>query len=137
VFKKILLPADLAERHERALDVAADLAAGGEVVLLHVVETIAGLSMDEESTFYARLEKKARANLSRLGAILQERSVSWRAEVLCGSRLREIIRFAAAESIDLIVLTSPRLDPNDLGTGWGSLSYKISLMCQCPVLLVK
>jgi len=139
VFKRILFPADLADRHDRALHMVAELAsqAAAEIVLLHVVEMIAGLSMDEEGSFYDRLAKKARVHLTRLGERLRERGISWRAEILYGNRAGEIIRFAAAQGIDLIVLTSPRLDPRDLTTGWGSLSYKIGLMCQCPVLLVK
>jgi hypothetical protein len=63
VFKKILLPVDLTDKHLPALDVAADLAkqSGGEVLLLHVIEVISGLSMEEERDFYGRLEKRAPA----------------------------------------------------------------------------
>jgi hypothetical protein len=48
MFKKILLPIDLTDRHGRVLVVAAELAtqSGGEVILLHVIETIAGLAME-------------------------------------------------------------------------------------------
>jgi nucleotide-binding universal stress UspA family protein len=139
MFKKILLPVDLADKHGPALNVAADLAdrSGGEIVLLHVIEVIAGLPMEEERGFYSRLEKKARAFLERLGGQLKRRDIRWRAEVLYGNRGAEVVRFAAATSVDLIVLTSPRLDPSNLGTSWGSLSYKIGFTCQCPVLLVK
>lgn len=139
MFKKILLPVDLTDKHKPALDVAADLASqpGGEIVLLHVIEVIPGLSMEEERDFYGRLEKKARAHLGRLGEQLKQRKVPWCAEVLCGNRGPEIVRFAGTATVDLIVLTSPRLDPANLQAGWGSLSYKIGLLCQCPVLLVK
>jgi nucleotide-binding universal stress UspA family protein len=139
MFKKILLPVDLTDKHGPALDVAADLAkqSGGEIVLLHVIEVIAGLSMEEERDFYSRLEKTARGHLGRLGGHLKHRAVAWRAEVLYGHRGAEVVRFATATGVDLIVLTSPRLDPSNLSAGWGSLSYKISIACQCPVLLVK
>jgi hypothetical protein len=40
-------------------------------------------------------------------------------------------------SLRMIVLTAPRLDPNNPGASWGSLSYKISMLASCPVLLVK
>jgi nucleotide-binding universal stress UspA family protein len=139
MFRKILLPVDLTDKHATALATAADLASGrgGEVVLLHVIEVIPGLSMEEERDFYARLEKRARAHLERLGARLQDRSIPWRAEVLYGNRVSETLRFANASGVDVIVLTAPRFDPSNLGAGWGSLSYKISVVCSCPVLLVK
>ncbi|HEY8504342.1 MAG TPA: universal stress protein, partial [Gemmataceae bacterium] len=68
MFKKILLPVDLSDRHGRALEMAADLAArdGGELLLLHVVEEIPGLGRDEDPAFYERLERKATAHLKRL-----------------------------------------------------------------------
>ena len=139
MFKKILLPVDLTDKHELALDTATDLAkqSGGEIVLLHVIEVIPGLSLKEERPFYNRLEKAARVHLERLGKQLSHRKASCRTEILYGNRGGEVVRFAAAAGIDLVVLTSPRLDPNNLGAGWGSLSYKIGILCQCPVLLVK
>jgi len=139
MFKKILLPVDLADKHGPALDTAADLAkqSGGEIVLLHVIEVIAGLAMEEEKDFYSRLKKTASGHLARVGKHLEHRKVPWRAEVLCGHRGPEVVRFAAETGVDLIVLTSPRLDPSNPGTGWGSLSFKISVMSACAVLLVK
>jgi nucleotide-binding universal stress UspA family protein len=139
MFKKILLPIDLSDRHRPALDVAAELAGlrGGEVVLLHVIEVIAGLSMEEEKTFYSRLERVARSHLAPLENALKQRKVAWRAEVLYGHRGPEIVRYAKTISADLIVLTAPRLDPNNLVAGWGSLSHKVGLLSPCPVLLVK
>jgi nucleotide-binding universal stress UspA family protein len=139
MFKKILVPIDLTDRHGAALDAAMDLAqqSGGEVVLIHVIEVIPGLSMEAEREFYNRLERMARAHLDRLGARLGDRAVRFREEVLFGNRGMEVIRYAAHMGIDLIVLTSPRIDPHNLAAGWGSLSYKISITCPCPVLLVK
>ena len=48
MFKKILLPVDLTERYEPALKAATELAtqSNGEVVVLHVIEVIAGFSVD-------------------------------------------------------------------------------------------
>jgi len=139
MFNKILLPVDLTNKHGPALDIAANLAnqSDGEVVLVHVIEVIPGLSMEEERDFYGRLEKTARGHLRRIGGHLKRRAIPWRAEVLYGNRGAEVVRLAAATGVDLIVLTSPRLDPSNLVAGWGSLSFKISIMCQCPILLVK
>lgn len=139
MFKMILLPVDLSDKHQQALTAAAELArqSGGEVILLHVIETISGVSMEEERNFYQRLEKVARKHLERLASQLSQWKIPCRSEVLFGNRGPEIVRFAAGQGIDLIALTSPRIDPQNLGTGWASLSWKISLLSPCPVLLVK
>ena len=107
------------------------------MVLLHVIEVIAGVSMVEEKEFYARLEKAALKHLKRLGSRLNAQKVPWRAEILYGSRGPEIVRYADKARADLIVLTAPRLDPRKPGSSWGSLSYKVGFLSPCPVLLVK
>jgi universal stress protein A len=139
VFKTILLPVDLSQRHGQALATAADLAAQGkaEITLLHVIEVIAGLSMEEEKDFFGRLEKAARRHLGELGAVLKRRQVAWSAAVLFGHPVPEIVGYAREKEADLIVVTSPRFDPENIGAGWGSMSYKISILAPCPVLLVK
>ncbi len=139
MFRKILLPVDRSEKHGPALKIAAELASqsGGEVSLLHVVELIAGVALEEDKSFYTRLEKLARAHLEQLGKQLGAANVAWRQEVVFGNRGMEIIRSAQGMSSDLIVLTAPRLDPTNLAEGWGSLSYKVSVAAPCPILLVK
>jgi nucleotide-binding universal stress UspA family protein len=139
MFQKILLPVDLTDRHGQAVDIAADLAgpSGGTVILLHVIETIPGLPMEEERDFYNRLERRARGHLARWGRPLDERNVSWRAEVLLGNRAPEGVRYAADEGVDLIILTAPRFDPALPSAGWGSMSFRIGIPAPCPVLLVK
>jgi nucleotide-binding universal stress UspA family protein len=139
MFKKILVPVDLTDKHRQALDVAGELAtqSGGAVTLLHVVETILGLPMEEERTFYNRLERVARSHLEGLSKQLAERKVPFRAEVRCGHRAPECTRYASEMAADLIILTAPRFDPAAPGPGWGSMSYKVGILSQCPVLLVR
>ncbi len=139
MFQKILLPVDLSDRHQQALDVAVELAgrSGGEIILLHVIEMIAGLSLEEDKAFYGRLERDARAHLNRLGQHLQERKVPWRAEVRDGKRTQETVQFAADTGVNLIVLTAPRFNPAVLSTGWASMSHQVGVLSPCPVLLVK
>ena len=38
---------------------------------------------------------------------------------------------------DLIVLGSHTIEPGNAARGWGTTSYKVGLLCRCPVLLVK
>lgn len=139
MFRNILLPMDLSDRHGAALKVAAELVgqSAGGVTLLHVIETIAGLPIEEEKDFYQRLEKTAHKQLKQLEAELTTRNIPCRLEVRLGNRVAETVRFAKESASDLIVLTAPQLDPDNPAAGWGSLSYKVSFFAPCPVLLVK
>jgi universal stress protein A len=47
------------------------------------------------------------------------------------------VRTAAALRADLIVLPSHRVNPSMVGRDWGTISYKVGILAQCPVLLVK
>jgi nucleotide-binding universal stress UspA family protein len=138
MFKHVLVPLDLTDKHGPAVTVAAELAGpGGEITLLHVVEVIPGLAMEEEKTFYSRLERLARAHLEKAGGPLTERKIPWKAKVLFGDRAREVVEYAQDAGSDLIVLTAPKPDPQRPAAGWGSLSWKVGFMAQRPVLLVK
>jgi len=139
MFKKILLPLDLTEKHQAALKMAAELAGQnhGEALLVHVVEVIPGLLGAEERGFYQRLEQVARAHLTRLAAMLTRKKVPVHTEIIVGQRVPEIVRFAAAKGVDLILLTSPTFQPEHPGAGLGSMAWKIGLVASCPVLLVK
>jgi nucleotide-binding universal stress UspA family protein len=139
MFQKILVPLDMTFNHRRALDTAADLArqSGGEVTLLHVIELIQGVSRDDEKEFYSRLEQAADEHLDKHLRTLTERGIAARKQILFGVRAAELLRHAQAMTADLIILTAPQVQPNNLGAGWGSLSYKIGIFAPCPVLLVK
>jgi nucleotide-binding universal stress UspA family protein len=139
MFRKILVPVDLADRHTTALEFAARLAGpgGGEITLLHVIELIHGLSKEEDAAFYQRLERKAKQHLDRLLTGLQERQVTGRPAIVFGERIAEVLRYAHQEGTDLIVLTSHAVNPADPGAGWGTMSYLIGIAAHCPVLLAK
>jgi nucleotide-binding universal stress UspA family protein len=139
MFQKVLVPVDLTDRHQPALEIAAKLVApaGGEVLLLHVVEVLQGLPREEEPSFYQRLERKAGIHLNRLLGHLKDRQVTGRAVVLFGERVPEALRYAEQEGVGLIVLTSHPVDPSKPGAGWGTMSYLIGIAARCPVLLVK
>ena len=47
------------------------------------------------------------------------------------------MKFAVADSVDLIVLASHRVNPSMVNRDWGTISYKGGILAQCPVLLVK
>jgi nucleotide-binding universal stress UspA family protein len=139
MFQRILMPVDLSERHGPALAVAVELCRQwqGEVTLLHIVELIAGLGVEEERPFYDRLERVARAHLQRLGRRLDEGQARWRIDVRLGHRAQQVVQAARETDADLIVLTSPPPDPENPLSGWSSLSFRVSLAAPCPVLLVR
>ncbi len=139
MFKKILLPVDLTDKHQPALDAAAKLAGqyGGTVTLLHVVEIIPGLPMEEEGTFYGRLERIARNQLQQLGKRLEEAKVPWQVEVRLGKRTAETVRYAAETAADLVIVTAPPVDPTHPAVALHSMSYTIGMFAQCAVLVVK
>jgi nucleotide-binding universal stress UspA family protein len=139
VFQNILVPVDLTDTHQPALEIAARLAQAndGQVILLHVIEVISEVWATEDREFYARLEQRARDHLARLGHSLEARGVARREEVVFGHRAPEIVRYAAEVGADLIVLKSHRIDLENPAAGWGTVSYKVGILAQCPVLLVK
>jgi universal stress protein A len=50
---------------------------------------------------------------------------------------KSVVKFAAANDVDLIVLASHRVNLSKMNRDWGPISYKVGLLAQCPVLLVK
>ena len=139
MYQKILLPVDLGEKHQQALEAASCLArlSAGDVTLLHVIEVIPGLPMEEEKAFYARLEEPP-ATISTDSGLLSAACHSLAVgDPLRPPRPRRDPLHPREMEADLIVLTSPRYDRERPAAGWGSLSYRIGLLSDCPVLLVK
>ena len=139
MFSNVLVPVDLTDRNARPVRTAVELVAAthGRVTLVHVIQRIAGLPLNEGRTFYTRLEKKAAARLAALAKRRRASGVEIRGEVLIGSPAADIARYAARHDNDLIVMASHRVEPKRRGHGLGTTSYKVAILCGCPVLLVK
>ena len=139
MFKNILVPTDFSEDDTHALDIAVKLCSldGGKIKLLHVIEIIANTSFEEFEDFYTTLEKRSYSDLSAMIAQFQEGEVKIEPDVIYGNRAHEILRFAGENHIDLIVMKSHRIDVEDRAQGWGTISYKVGILAQCPVMLVK
>jgi nucleotide-binding universal stress UspA family protein len=139
MFQKILVPLDMTFKHQRAIDMAAELArqSGGEVILRHVIELLHGVPRTEDKEFYNRLEAAAQEHLDNHLLGLKERGITCRKDLLFGVRAAEVFRHARSLEADLIVLTAPRIDLDHPEEGWGSLSFKLGIFAPCPVLLVK
>ena len=138
MFDRIVVPVDLADANREAVRMAGRLAApNSQVLLLHVIETIAGLELSEEKSFYDRLEHKAAAYLEELSSILDVEDVRVSIEIAYGSRARTILNEAKRLEADLIVLRSHRVSSESPQTGFGTLSYQVGIFAECPVLLAK
>jgi hypothetical protein len=63
--------------------------------------------------------------------------VNIKSEIIYGRRVREILNFAQEHEVDLIIPNSHRINPTDPTQGWDTISYKVGILSQCPVMLVK
>lgn len=139
MYRSILVPVDRSQRAAPAVAVAFDLAAAshGRVTLVHVVELIKDTLYEDYRAFYDALAEQARGEMDALAAPHVARGVPWEGHVAFGRRVAEILRVQAEGEHDLVVLQSHRLDPDDPTRGWGTISHRVGILANCPVLLVK
>jgi nucleotide-binding universal stress UspA family protein len=139
MFRRILVPVDFTSRSLRAVRAAAKVASStrADTTLLHVIERIAGEESAELDAFYRKLESAGREKMKGLLAPFTEKRLPVRAEILYGKPVAEILRFAAGNRTDLIVMSSHKLPLRRSGESWGTVSYKVGILSRCPVLLVK
>lgn len=139
MFREILIPVELSERSRLAVETAARMAQPGAATirLLHVIETIQGASFDELEGFYGTLRERAEAALAQWASWISGKGLQVRSDIVFGRRAAEILRFAAKEPCDLIVLSSHTIEPEHLREGFGTISHQVALFARCPVLLVR
>lgn len=139
MFHRILVPIDLSEKSLRAVDQAYDFAAqsGAGVVLLHVIETIDHVQFDDLKPFYERLESSARRGLQEFSERFRSNDLQVEQALVYGHRTQEILGYAIANRVDLIIMASHRIDPDRPGHDWSSISYAVAILSPCAVLLVK
>jgi nucleotide-binding universal stress UspA family protein len=138
VFRHILVPIDLSRRNTSALSTASDLARDRltRITLLHVIARIEHVPAEELRSFYQQLEGRARRELARAAGQLTRKGINVRGTVVIGGPADEIVRYAAANKVDLILMRSHPVG-RGRGEGWGTTSYKVAVLCTCPVMLVK
>ena len=139
MFTQILVPVDFSERNAQAAQVAVEMArrSNGRVQLLHIIKLIAGGSYEEFEDFYQKLESEANKKMADLIAPFQEDQVEISSHILIGNRVQEILNFSDENNVDLIVMNSHKIDLQNPDEGWGTISHKVSILAQCPILLVK
>lgn len=139
VFKQILVPTDFSKGSRQTLDIAykIGLTEKRKIYLLHVIEILADTTFEQFKDFYARLERRAQKQMGTLTKRYQGGQVQVFQKIVYGNRVREILKFARDNKIDLIVMNSHKIDPQDPGQGWGTISYKVGVLSHVPVMLVK
>ncbi len=138
-FQHILIPLDFTEKNLAALNIAFDLAIAenARVTLLHVVEQVSGEVDAELSEFYHRLKTRAESELESRSQRFDLAGIDVDCKIRIGQRLHEIVTDSIERSADLIVMSSHKPDLTRPLQTWATLSYQVSVLCQCPVLLVK
>ena len=139
MFKNILVPTDFVDDNQHAPEIAVKLCSmgNGKVTLLHVIEVIQNTTFEEFEDFYGGLEKRSFKGLNTIIDRLERSESSIEPRVVYGNRTQEIVRFAEENDADLIIMKSHKVDLDEPSQGWGTISYKVSILAQCPVLLVK
>jgi nucleotide-binding universal stress UspA family protein len=138
-FQHILVPLDFTAKNQAALDIAFELACQNKaaVTLLHVIETIENVPDEELRSFYKRITSRAEAELEVRGQRFAAAGIRVDRKILYGKRLTEIVRDARERKVDIVVMSSHKVDPAAAAQSLGTLSYQVSILCDCPVLLVK
>ena len=58
-------------------------------------------------------------------------------ETVINHRCRGIVSYAVDNDVDLIVMGSHPVKPNQPGGGLATISYQVSAFCPCSIVLVK
>jgi nucleotide-binding universal stress UspA family protein len=134
-----LVSSDLTERNRKAIDIAVEMAIenGASITVLHVIEKVEEADSDDFKKFYEQLGARASERIGKLLAEYDRKGLTMEKQIIYGKRVYEILKFAATHSVDLIIMSSHKLDPENLTEDWGTISFKVGVLSDCPVLLVK
>jgi nucleotide-binding universal stress UspA family protein len=141
--KKVLVPTDFSESARNAVTYGVSFAKeyGAELVLLHVVENLTvGYASDlfpvPMAEVFQEISGYAKAELAKLAEEARSRGISVREEVVQGKPSAEIVRFAAENAIDMIVLGTHGKGMLDQAL-FGSTTERVVRRAPCPVLTVR
>lgn len=143
VFGRILCGADFSEASDRAVQYGLSLAqeANGRLTLLHVVDwmpdkDLAKYPQFDPAAYRQFVTREARRRLERL---VPEEARNWcepDLRISCGKPYREILRVAAEDQADLIVLGVHGVGPIDRML-FGSTTQHVVRQALCPVLTIR
>ena len=141
--KKVLVPTDFSDsaRHATSYGVSFAKEYGAELVLLHVVENITvGYASDlfpvPMAEVFQEISGYAKTELAKLAGEAKERDVRVTELVAQGKPSAEIIRYAAENAVDVIVLGTHGKGMLDQALV-GSTTERVVRRSPCPVLTVR
>ena len=140
MFKNILVPTDLTDKSVKALEIAAGMEKedSRRITLIHVVETIDdGEGEEEFHEFYNRLADRAGKKMAELANRYGTDKIDILTEIIYGKRVPEIVKYASENDIDLIILSSHKIEDMESMDGWATISYRVGILAPCPVMMVK
>jgi nucleotide-binding universal stress UspA family protein len=141
--KKILWPTDFSEPAEQGLKIGLELATqfSAEMILVHVVAPMPTMHGTAAPTGFhipsvlEELQESARMSLEEIRQTKIPAEIKSTTCVVNGKPAREIVRLAAQEKVDIIVI------PTQGESGWqrfvfGSVAEKVVRLADCPVLTI-
>jgi nucleotide-binding universal stress UspA family protein len=139
LFENILVPTDLQEKSQAALNIAVRMALRdpGRIWMLHVIETIDDTAEGEFDAFYEKLRARALKKMDDMIAFHADKPVHIEGEIAYGKRVQKIVDFAREKDVDLIILPSHRIDWANPAEGWATISYRVAILAPCHVMMVK
>ena len=140
MFDTILIAVDLSATNDVVLDRATALGTSDqtEIILLHVIETLDGVSVEEDPEFYEELHENATKKMTPWTEQLQAAGFDVTARVDYGKQGQEIVAAARDTNADLVVMRSHVVDTNAESTDQvGTVSHQVALFAPCSVLLVR
>ena len=134
MFKKIIVPVDVGalDKGEKILTKAAALLdAGGEVVLLNVLEDMPGyLAIDLPVDL---MENALNENKAKLVQLKEKLGVAAKVEIRSGAAAREILTSAQENGADLIIVASHTPDISNYFIG--ATADRVVRHAKCSVLV--
>lgn len=139
-YEHLLVPIDWRDPDQRALEAAIEMATQHQArtTLMYVIEAIDSNEVEDDlESFYAEVEDNIRERLQLLIRRFQQVGLMAQPEIVVGQKARTIVQYTVTESVDLVVMPSQRVDLQHPEKGLNSISHQVSLLCQCPVMLIK
>jgi len=141
MYDSILVPVDLSDSNKTVFDRTLRFAEAGhtEITLLHVIETVEDIPVEDDEDFYEELRQNADEKMSAWASRFADEGFDVTAEITYGRRGQEIVRIAREDDAELVVMRSHVIDPEEAESRGqvGTVSHQVALFAPCSVLVVR
>lgn len=160
MYKKILVPYDISEPADNALEHAVRLASAGpngtaEVILMSVIEEVPIYPVVEHvvrsrkdpnfKSFEQNVQHVYSSIKAYVAEILEEKckkyqqraGFKFKTEIVRGKPVAEILKYAEREHVELIVMGSAGLSRASILMSLGSVTRDVIEKSSCPVMIVR